>query len=75
MPREQLTTALEELAGMVYRVLGGLAEEQFAADNPLDFLGKQSTNFYMLQFYGHLNYHLGQVNYLRRFLEGTGDFH
>jgi len=68
VPKEKLITGLDELAAMVYKVLSGLSEEEFKADYPLDFLGKNSVQFYMLNFYGHLNYHLGQVNYLRRIL-------
>ncbi|QEC74647.1 DinB family protein [Mucilaginibacter ginsenosidivorax] len=66
--QEQLITGLDELAVIVHRVLSGLSADEFGADYPLDFLGKNSVHFYMLNFYGHLNYHLGQVNYLRRIL-------
>jgi hypothetical protein len=59
----------ESECGMVYRVLSGLSEEAFKSDYPLDFISKTSVYFYMANFYGHLNYHLGQVNYLRRILE------
>jgi len=69
VPKEQLISGLDDLAAIVYRILSGLSEEAFAADYPLDFLGKRSVHFYMVNFYGHLNYHLGQVNYLRRILE------
>lgn len=68
VPQEQLISGLDELADMVHRVLSGLSADEFGADYPLDFLGKNSVQFYMLNFYGHLNYHLGQVNYLRRIL-------
>lgn len=68
IPRKQLIRCLDELAVMVHQVLSGLSADEFAADYPLDFLGKNSVHFYMLNFYGHLNYHLGQVNYLRRVL-------
>jgi len=69
IPKEQLIAGLDELAAMVYRVLSGLSQEAFGSEYPLDFLGKRSVHFYMVNFYGHLNYHLGQVNYLRRILE------
>ena len=69
VPKEQLISGLDDLAAMVYRVLSGLSEEEFESDYPLDFLGNKSVHFYMVNFYGHLNYHLGQVNYLRRILE------
>jgi len=69
VPKEQLISGLDDLAAMVYRVLSGLSREAFESEYPLDFLGKRSAHFYMVNFYGHLNYHLGQVNYLRRILE------
>lgn len=69
VPKEQLIFGLDELAEMVYGVLSGLSKEAFESEYPLDFLSKRSVHFYMVNFYGHLNYHLGQVNYLRRILE------
>ena len=30
------------------------------------------TRQWLIHLYGHLNYHLGQVDYLRRFATGNG---
>jgi len=38
---------------------------------PLEVLGyKMTTGYFLVHLYGHLNYHLGQINYHRRLLEG-----
>jgi hypothetical protein len=44
--------------------------EKMEAAFPLPFDGANNSNSYVLtQLPVHLNYHLGQVNYLRRMLE------
>ncbi len=70
IPRQQLLAEIEQLRAVVGPVLTGLSTEQFGAEFPLDFLGRHTVAYYLTHFYGHLNYHLGQINYLRRMLEG-----
>jgi len=50
VPKDQLISGLDELAAMVYGVLSGLSEEAFRSEYPLDFLGKRSVHFYMVNF-------------------------
>lgn len=40
---------------------------------PENVLGEPLTNRqFVIHLYGHLNYHLGQIDYLRRTLTGDG---
>lgn len=68
--RAVLVDEIEAVAAMVKKTLPALSAEKLTAIFPFDKYGRESTAFYLLHFYGHLNYHLGQVNYLRRILEG-----
>jgi hypothetical protein len=69
IPREKLVADIESLIPTIKNTLPGLTDEQLAATYPLEFYGPNSTIFYLVHFYGHFNYHLGQINYLRRILE------
>lgn len=66
LSKDTLTTRLLEAGRMVETVLGGLSEEALNATYSYDFAGKESTRFYLVFFYGHFQYHLGQINYHRR---------
>ena len=68
--REHIIAEIDKVRDMVGRVLGGLAPDVLEAQYPFEIFGQRSTGFYLTHFYGHLTYHLGQINYLRRILEG-----
>jgi hypothetical protein len=70
VPRKELVAQLEELIPMINKTLNGLTPEQMEAEYPLIFDdAKRSKSYLFVQLLLHLNYHLGQVNYLRRVLE------
>ena len=70
IPRKELVTGLEELIPMINKTLNGLTQEQMEAAFPIFFdKPNTSTSYVLIQLLAHLNYHLGQVNYLRRILE------
>jgi len=70
VPREDLVAQLEELIPLINKTVNGLTPEQLEAEYPLVFDGaKRSKSYLFVQLLTHLNYHLGQVNYLRRMLE------
>ncbi len=69
VPREKLVADIEALIPIIKNTLPNLTDEQLAATYPLEFYRPKSTAFYLAHFYGHFNYHLGQINYLRRILE------
>lgn len=68
--RKELVAQLEELIAVATLTLNGLTQEQMDADFPIFFdKPSTSTSYVLTQLLLHLNYHLGQVNYLRRTLE------
>jgi len=68
--RENLVGGLEELIPMINKTLNAFTQEDMEAEYPLIFDDMKVSNSYvLLQLLLHLNYHLGQVNYLRRMLE------
>jgi len=69
IPQEQLIAEVDNLIEIVRKSLTGIDRQKLDEQYPLEMFGKKSTAFYLSHFYGHLNYHLGQINYLRRILE------
>lgn len=68
--RKALIAQLEELIQMINKTLKDLDQEKMEADFPIFFdKPNTSTSYVLVQLLAHLNYHLGQVNYLRRILE------
>jgi len=68
--RQELVTHLEDLVVMTTHTLSNLTQEQLEANYPILFDGvERPTSYILQQLLLHLNYHLGQVNYLRRVLE------
>lgn len=69
LERKVLVAQLEELIPMINKTLNALSQEQMEAEYPIFFdKPKTSTSYVLVQLLLHLNYHLGQVNYLRRIL-------
>jgi hypothetical protein len=70
VPRKELVEQLEQLIPLINKTLNTLAPDQMEAEFPIFFdKPKTSTSYVLVQLLAHLNYHLGQVNYLRRVLE------
>jgi hypothetical protein len=68
--RKILASQLEELIPLINETLNTLTPEEVEAKFPQFFdKPKTSTSYVLVQLLVHLNYHLGQVNYLRRVLE------
>lgn len=68
-----LIARLEAVHEMVPRVVSALTELQLEADYPEVVLGKPlTTRQFLIHLLGHLNYHLGQIDYLRRVVTGNG---
>jgi len=70
VPKAELLSGLDKLVPMVREILGKLTAQQMEDDFPIFFdRPETSTSYVLIQLALHLNYHLGQVNYLRRILE------
>ena len=68
--KEQLIGQLKELNSMIDKTISSLTEEQLESSFPIFFDKENATIRYVLiQLLLHLNYHLGQINYLRRMFE------
>ena len=68
--RKVLVAQLEELIPMINETVNALTSKEMEADFPIFFdKPKTSVSYVLVQLALHLNYHLGQVNYLRRILE------
>jgi len=70
VPRKDLVTQLEALIPMINKTLNAFSPEDMESEFPIFFDKPNTTISYVLmQLLAHLNYHTGQVNYLRRVLE------
>ncbi len=68
--RKYLVSQLEEVIPMINKAVNALTPELMESKYPIFFDKENATNSYVLtQLLLHLNYHLGQINYLRRLLE------
>ena len=69
----ELITRLEQVAELTHRIVAGLTETTLSAKYPELVLGYEMTTVhFLIHLLGHLNYHLGQMDYLRRMLTGDG---
>jgi hypothetical protein len=66
---DALAARIEELKKLVPGVIEKLTDVQLQAIFPENPLGTPlSTQQFLMSLYGHLNYHLGQIDYQRRVL-------
>jgi hypothetical protein len=65
--RSELLTEIDITIIEVIPVLETLTADQLTVEFPKEIGGmRHSTGFSLLHFFGHLSYHLGQINYHRR---------
>jgi uncharacterized damage-inducible protein DinB len=70
--RDQLYVKIDNTKKVIEELAEKWTEESCAADYPIDVLGyKMSTAYFLVHLYGHLNYHMGQINYHRRLMIGS----
>jgi hypothetical protein len=71
--REELLRNVEALRETIPPVIAGLPGEALAATYPEPYNGVEiSTGRFLFHLLAHFNYHLGQIDYLRRFTTGAG---
>ncbi len=69
--RTELVAQLEHTIITIKNSLNLLTEEDFKKNYPIVVLSETTSNeYFMVHLVSHLNYHLGQINYHRRLLEG-----
>jgi hypothetical protein len=74
--KEDLLLMIANTQKIVEKALKGLKVTQFKDKYSENVLGYDMTvHYFLVHLNGHLNYHLGQINYHRRILEGmkSGD--
>lgn len=70
VPVQEILDALLQTKSMVTQVLEQLTESDLVQTYPEQVWGDNiQTGYFLIHLATHLNYHLGQVNYLRRMLE------
>ena len=71
--RADVTARARDLAALIPKVLESMTAHQLDALYPIEVLGGQlTTQQFLIHCSGHFNYHLGQIDYLRRSLTGGG---
>ncbi|MDX5586013.1 MAG: DUF1572 family protein [Aureibaculum sp.] len=69
VPRELIIDHIKDIKNILNEVLSSLNKEVLSRNYPIEVFGKpMSTEYFLIHLYGHLNYHLGQINYHRRLL-------
>jgi len=71
VPKAKLIEKVEDTLKAVTSTLDTLSSEDLKKDYPLEALGyTMTTEYFLIHLFGHLSYHLGQINYHRRLLDG-----
>ena len=70
MAKDSLLNEIEATIRSVEQTLATLSDGALEIQYPQDVLGKpMTTGYFLIHLQGHLNYHLGQINYHRRLLD------
>ncbi len=68
----EILTRIRPLVDLVPTLVAGLSDETLQTEKPGHILAPgHSTYQFLLSIFGHLSYHLGQIDYLRRTLSGN----
>lgn len=71
--RDELISRIEAVHAQIPRVIAALSDAQLEAIYPEEFHGTpMTTRQFLIHLEAHLNYHHGQMDYLRRFATGDG---
>lgn len=70
IPRTELIEKIEKTIEVIHSSLDKVSEEDLKKDYPIEALGyPMTTEYFLIHLFGHLGYHLGQINYHRRLLD------
>ena len=73
LERAELIARIEAVRTSIPKVIAALSEAELDAIDPANGADKPMTvRQWLVHLYGHLGYHLGQVDYLRRVATGSG---
>ena len=71
VPRTEIIGDIDKAIGIVKSTLSRVSDELLKKDYPIKVLKNKETmrtEFFLIHLSGHLNYHLGQINYHRRLI-------
>jgi uncharacterized damage-inducible protein DinB len=69
IPKNDLIEKIEQLKGIISDSFQKLTTDDLERIYPTEVLGyEMTTEYFLIHLLAHLEYHLGQINYLRRFL-------
>ena len=70
IPSDKLISDIEQAGQLVLKTLQNLSEDELCKPYPEQVFGyEMTTSFFLFHLASHLNYHLGQINYIRRILD------
>ena len=70
IPIGELKRLISETIIIVNKSLQSFSESKLKSTYPIQVFGEDMTyEYFLIHLVAHLNYHLGQINYLRRILE------
>lgn len=71
VPKSELLQNIDGTINVVENTLNALTDGQLAAEYPVAVFGEpMTTGYFLVHLATHLTYHLGQINYHRRLLDG-----
>ncbi len=69
LSRDDLIQRMERVRQLVAEIISKLSDEELAVPYPERVLiAELSSHDFLVHLHGHLNFHLGQIDYLRRML-------
>ena len=73
LTKAELLSRIEELRRLIPSVIRSLSEEAMRTQYPEVILERPlSTEAWLISLFGHVSWHLGQIDYLRRMLTSNG---
>lgn len=71
IPRKLILEQLDDVKETIEKVISSLTENDLKKEYSINVFKKDSmsTEYFLIHLYGHLNYHLGQINYHRLLLD------
>ena len=66
LSKVELLKMIEEVKFVVSKTLDEMDEGDLQKQFPFDIFGVHSNEYYLIFFFAHFEYHLGQINYHRR---------
>lgn len=71
--KEELVQATEDLKDTLGELFREMDGEELAEEFPLELPYRETKRGTLIHLYGHLTYHLGQLNYLHRMLRAQAN--